>query len=81
MVERLLRESTPDERVKSFGSAWGLDSTAYSIETFMINNGAVPGKDYTFLDLYKLAADFMKSKAIELLWDPMDDLARNVKKD
>lgn len=32
---------------------------AYNIETSMLNAGAVPGKDYSRLDLYKLAQPFV----------------------
>jgi len=32
---------------------------AYNIETSMLNAGAKPGKDYTYLDLYKLAQPFV----------------------
>lgn len=31
---------------------------AYTIELSLISGGAVPGKDYTILDLYKLAQPF-----------------------
>lgn len=31
---------------------------AYTIEQSLISGGAVPGKDYTILDLYKLAQPF-----------------------
>lgn len=32
---------------------------AYNIETSLLNGGAVPGKDYTRLDLYQLAQPFV----------------------
>ena len=32
---------------------------AYNIETSLLNSGAVPGKDYNRLDLYKLAQPFV----------------------
>jgi len=38
---------------------------AYTIELSLISAGAVPGKDYTILDLYKLAQPF----ALELFRD------------
>ncbi|MFC6806655.1 hypothetical protein ACFQE2_13405 [Methylophaga thalassica] len=33
----------------------GWMETAREIESSLINSGAVPGKDYSYLDLYKLA--------------------------
>lgn len=38
---------------------------AYTLELSLISAGAVPGKDYTILDLYKLAQPF----ALELFRD------------
>ncbi len=32
---------------------------AYNIETSLLNGGAVPGQDYTHLDLYQLAQPFV----------------------
>lgn len=32
---------------------------AYNIETSLLNGGAVPGQDYTCLDLYQLAQPFV----------------------
>jgi hypothetical protein len=36
--------------------------TAYHIECSLIQAGAQPGKDYTLLDLYKLAQPFVLSR-------------------
>lgn len=35
---------------------------AYNIETTLIQAGAKPGKDYTYLDLVKLAEPYMRDK-------------------
>jgi len=79
MTERLMNKSKPTECINTSFGVWELELTAYNLETYMLKNGAVPGKDYTILDLYKLASDYMKSKAIECVWDALDDLAKNLK--
>jgi len=35
---------------------------AYNIETTLIQAGAKPGKDYTYLDLIKMAEPYMRDK-------------------
>ena len=65
-MKRLLKNYDHFDSEKSFPDRLWL--YASGIEDSLILGGATPGKDYTYLDLYKMALDLIKND------DDLDDL-------
>jgi hypothetical protein len=47
---------------------------AQSIEMMLIKNGAIPNKDYTILELFKIAAENLKTEALLDIGSAIGDL-------
>jgi hypothetical protein len=82
MAEKVDKKKNLMRRWKLMGSKDLTDelyAIAYNIEQTLLNAGAVPGKDYIYLDLIKLAQPFVlemfkNAGRIEYLY-PADEVA------
>lgn len=63
-MENLLSDLTGGQK-KVLEKSIELYNEASRIELLLRNNGAVPGKDYTYLDLFKLAVEKLKADELE----------------
>jgi len=66
MENNKLLSELSDEEKKNLRSS-RIYEEAQSIEKMLLINGAVPGKDYTFLDLFKLAVENLKANELEYI--------------
>lgn len=64
--EDLLEELSNGQR-KVFEASINLYDEASRIEQLLRINHAVPGKDYTFIDLFKIAAENLKVKELQYI--------------
>lgn len=67
-MEKLLLSELSRGEEEVFKESVGLYNEATRIEKLLVINNAVPGKDYTYLDLFKLAVEKLKVDQLENIW-------------